>query len=106
VDGEWRLSLEYTIADFVSPAWDESWNPNIYGRKRWKGIRNTMIGYCPMLDSPWVRNQRAHYEKLNTETIIDQAIAGLVKEGALEDPMLFDIVTVCELESQAIPAGN
>ena len=106
VDGEWAFSPEYTIVDYVSPAWDESWNPNIYGRKRWKGIRATMSRYCPILDSPWVQEHRARYEKLDTESPIDQAIRNLVKEGTLDDPMLFDITTVCELESQERQAGN
>jgi hypothetical protein len=106
VDDEWIFSPEYTIADYVSPAWDESWNANIYGRHRWKGIRKTMTGYCPLLDSPWVREQRARYEKLDTGSPIDQAIENLVKEGELDDPMLFDITTVCELESQERQAGN
>lgn len=106
VNNEWALSPEYTIADYVSPAWDESWNANIYGRQRWKGIRETMSRYCPMLDSPWVREQRAFYETLDNETVIDQAIANLVREGALEDPMLFDITTVCESDPQERQAGN
>lgn len=95
-NGKWTFSPGYTIADYVSPAWDESWNANIYGRQRWKGIRKTMIGYCPLLDTPWVREQRSLYRKLSVETVVGETIRQLVNEGKLEDPMQFDITTVCE----------
>jgi hypothetical protein len=65
-----------------------------------------MSGYCAQLDSPWVRKQRAHYEKLDVETIIDQAIGKLVREGELDDPMNFDIRTVCEADSPDSKVGN
>lgn len=106
VDGEWKFSPEYTIADYVSPDWDESWNANIYGRQRWKGIRKTMSRYCPMLDSPWVQEQRARYQKLDVETVVDEVIGNLVEEGVLDDPMLFDITAVCKSESPGRRAGN
>jgi hypothetical protein len=48
------------------------------------GAESYLTRYCPLLDSPWVRKQRACYEHLDSETMIDQAIAKLVKEGELE----------------------
>ena len=106
VDGEWTFSAEYSIADYVSPAWDESWNPNIYGRHRWKGIRKTMVGYCPLLDDPWVQEQRALYRTMEVPSPINQAIRELVDTGKLDDPMLFDITTVCAAETPERQAGN
>ena len=65
--------------------WDESWNANVYGNYRWKGISTTMGRYCEMLDSAWVRQQRAHYELQDTETVIDQAVSGTAPITVLDE---------------------
>lgn len=94
-NGRWQFSKEFDIGDFVSPEWDESWNPNIYSELRWKNIRKTMAGYCPMLDDPWVAQQRAHYAELDSQTPVDALLVELVAKGELPDPGAFDITSVC-----------
>lgn len=94
-DGLWHFSESFDIANYVSPEWDESWNANIYSKTRWKGIRQTMAAYCPMLQDEWVQNQRTLYAELDTQTPIDKLLSELVDNGKLSDPLPFDITSVC-----------
>jgi len=94
-EGRWHISDAFDIRDYVSPEWDESWNPNIYSGMRWNGIRKIMQTYCPMLHSPWVEQQRAHYREIDTRTPIEIQVEKMVAEGKLADPQDFDITTIC-----------
>jgi len=91
----WYFSGRFDFRDYISPEWDESWNPNIYSPKRWKNIRETMAGYCPQLKSAWVRRQRTHYAELESLTPTEELIRQLVAEGGIPDPRNFDITVVC-----------
>jgi hypothetical protein len=55
-----------------------------------------MAGYCPELNSAWVRKQRTHYASLDRPTGIDEMVRELVAAGELADPRTFDIKAVCE----------
>lgn len=55
-----------------------------------------MAAYCPMLNSAWVSRQRALYAGLDTLTPTEKLIKGLVADGELADPGIFDIAAVCE----------
>ena len=94
-DGAWTLSEQFDFRDYINPDWDESWNPNIYGEHRWKGVKPTMMTYCPMLQDPWVVKQRARYREHSTETLTRKLVAERVAAGKWPDPMRFDITTVC-----------
>lgn len=95
-DGLWRFSDSFDIANYISPKWDESWNPNIYTRKRWEGVKSTMAGYCPLLGSEWVVRQRTRYAELDKPTITGELMQELVDAGQFSDPMGYDITAVCE----------
>lgn len=94
-DNRWRFSGRFDFRDYIYPEWDESWNPNVYSRKRWKNIRKTMSLYCPQLNSDWVRRQRAHYAALDTLTPTEEMIRELVAAGGIPDPRRYDITDVC-----------
>ncbi len=93
--GPWHFSAGFDFRDYVSPEWDESWNPNIYSPHRWKNIRKTMRGYCPLLDSTWVMEQRAHYAELDRQTPLENLLMEMVAADELADPRQFDITSVC-----------
>lgn len=95
-EDRWHFSDRFDFRDYIYPKWDESWNPNTYSPRRWKGIRNTMAAYCPQLNSAWVVEQRAHYARLDTPTPTDEMVKELVAAGELDDPRTFDITAVCE----------
>lgn len=101
--GSWRFSDRFDFRDYVSPEWDESWYPNVYGRVRWNSIRKTIAGYCPLLDSDWVRKQRAYYARIDRQTEIDELLADLVAEGELPNPREFDVTSVCKSELVSTP---
>ena len=94
--GRWHFSDRFDIGNYIYPEWDESWNPNVYSPRRWKGIRSTMAAYCPMLNSEWVTRQRTLYAGLDTLTTTEKLIKELVAAGELEDPGAYDITAVCE----------
>jgi hypothetical protein len=54
-----------------------------------------MSGYCPMLQSNWVLQQRAHYAELDSQTPMEGLLEELVTAGELPNPAGFDITTVC-----------
>lgn len=95
-EGRWQFSDRFDISDYISPKWDESWNPNIYSKRRWKGISSTIATYCPQLDSDWVNQQRAHYANLDAATTTDDLIREFVASGKIPDPQDYDITKVCE----------
>jgi len=94
-DDRWRFSSRFDFRDYISPEWDESWNANIYTKRRWKNIRKTMAAYCPQLGGDWVTRQRAHYAATDTLTPTEALIRELVSAGELPDPLNFDITRVC-----------
>ena len=46
-EARWHFSDRFDFRDYIYPKWDESWNPNVYSKRRWKSISKTMAGYCP-----------------------------------------------------------
>jgi hypothetical protein len=94
-EGSWHFSETFDIGHYVSPEWDESWNANIYTELRWKGVRQTMSGYCQDLSSPWVEQQRSDYAKRDQRTPMEEVLEEMVAAGELPDPQFFDITTVC-----------
>lgn len=91
----WQFSKNFDFKDYISPKWDESWNPNIYSPQRWKGIRSTIAGYCPALNSDWVKTQRAYYARLDSPTATEEMIREMVVAGEIPDPQDYDITAVC-----------
>jgi hypothetical protein len=78
-DEGWQLTRPLDLREYVKPAWDESWEPSIYTRHRWKRVMPVMERYCPMLDDQTVLEQRARYESLDTATPTESRIDELVE---------------------------
>jgi len=94
--GRWNFSETFDLRHYIYPKWDETWNPNVYSKRRWKGISRTMAGYCPELKSAWVKKQRSYYASLDGPTTTDEQVRELVAENEIADPRTFDITSVCE----------
>lgn len=95
-DDRWQFSAAFDISTYVSPQWDESWNANFYSKLRWKGIKETMAGYCPMLNSEWVQQQRMYYAELETPTPTEALLDEMVAAGDFPDRSPYDITSVCK----------
>ncbi len=101
-DRGWRLAHPFRIERWVTPRWDESWNPSVVGRLRWRRVRPVVLEYCPKLDDPRVRDSRARYAALEVPTLTDEIVRSLVREDRLPDPARFDIERLCD--RAAVPA--
>ena len=102
----WSLKRPFDIGDYVSPEWDESWQPNIYSPSRWAKVRPVMRRYCGLLQDPEVRRRRAAYAARDHETPTEAIVSELVAAGKLPDPRRFTIEAVCAESASEASAGS
>lgn len=64
-DKKWQLNQPITIAKYVNPNWDESFNLSTYSNSRLKKVLKNMTGsqLCQQENSAWVKQQRAYYQR-------------------------------------------
>jgi len=91
----WCLAKPFDLRAYVTPEWDESWQPNIYTPSRWSTVRPVMRRYCALLTDPEVRDRRAAYAQRDRETPTEALVRQLVASGKLADPRRFSIDAVC-----------
>ena len=94
-EGVWRLRRPFDLRDYVTPEWDESYQPNIYIRRKWPKVRQRMLRYCRMLEHPQVRAMREAYAERDRVTETEKLIEEMVVAGKLPDPSQFTIESVC-----------
>ena len=102
----WRMKRPFDFRDYVSPEWDESWQPSIFGRLRWKSVAPMIARYCPLLDDPSVRAQRASYAARDRETLSEGLVGEMVARGKLKAPASFSIESVCATQAAAALSGG
>lgn len=100
----WKLARPFDFADYVTPEWDESWQPNVYTPQRWKHVKPVLEKYCPLLDDPEIAAQRAAYEARSSYTVSERVLHDLVVNGKLADPRPFTIDAVCGRPSRDVLA--
>ena len=93
--GGWRLERPFDIRDYVSPEWDESWEPNVYTRYRWAKVKPVMQRYCALLQDPGVQRRRSEYAARDRVTPTEAVVQQLVASGKLADPRQFGIEAAC-----------
>lgn len=94
-DGVWRLRRPFDLRDYVTPEWDESYQPNIYVLRKWPKVRRRMLGYCPMLEHPEVTARRRAYRERDRVTETEKLIDEMVVAGKLPNPSEFSIESAC-----------
>jgi hypothetical protein len=104
--GGWRLERPFDIRDHVSPEWDESWEPNVYTRYRWKKVKPVMMRYCARLQDPEVRRRRSEYAARDRDTPTETIVRQLVSSGKLADPWQFSIEAVCAVVPSEAPPDS
>ena len=102
----WRVARPFDLAAYVSPEWDESWQPDIFSKKRWKKVRPVLATYCEELKLPEVVARREAYRARDTRTISESIVLELVRKGTLDDPADFTIDVLCGLPRREIAAGR
>ena len=99
-DGGWRLRRPFDLREYVTPEWDESYQPNIYTRRKWAKVKPLLMGYCRMLEHPQVRATREAYAERDQITVTEELIKEMVAAGKLPDPSGYTIETVCSEEAR------
>lgn len=91
----WSVTRPFDLREFVTPEWDESWNPPIYRSGRWDRVREALKRHCPDLDDPRVLALHAGYRARDRVTPTEEVVRDLVGRGKLPDPAQFGIEAVC-----------
>ena len=91
----WRLRRTFDFRDYVTPEWDESYQPSIFTQRRWKRVRPMVLRYCDLLDDPAVREQRERYAARDRVTLTERRLGLRVQAGRMPDPSRFSIEAVC-----------
>ncbi len=94
-DDGWVISRPVDLRDYVTPRWDESFQPPVYTKGRWRKVRPVLEGYCDRLDDPQVVAMRRSYRERDNESLVGELVAERVAEGKLQDPAQFGIEAVC-----------
>jgi len=93
--GRWRIRRAIDIRRYVTPEWDESYEPQLFRPGRWKRIRPVLEGYCEALDTPWVRELWKRYRAHDTLTPVERIILGEIRRGRLPELGRYTIEGVC-----------
>jgi hypothetical protein len=94
-EDDWIISRPIDLRDFVTPRWDESFQPPVYSKGRWRKVRPVLETYCDRLDDPLAVKMRRRYREMDKGPLVGELVAERVAEGKLEDPADFGIEAVC-----------
>ena len=103
----WILSRPVDLRDYVTPRWDESFQPPVYSESRWRKVRPVLEGYCVLLGDPQVVSMRRSYRERDRQSVVGEMVAERVAAGKIADPALFGIEAVClEPDPSLSPASE
>ena len=91
----WFISRPVDLRDYVTPRWDESFQPPIYTKGRWRKVKPVLETYCDRLADPQVVAMRRSYRERDRESLVGRLVAEKVAEGKIRDPAQFSIEAVC-----------
>jgi hypothetical protein len=94
-DDGWRFTGAFDFRDHVTPEWDESYQPPVFGKRRWNRVKPVLVEYCPMLHDPRVMARRLEYRRRDDETPTEREVRKLVEAGKLADPRQFSLESNC-----------
>ena len=97
----WVISRPVDLRDYVTPRWDESYQPPIYSKGRWRKVKPVLESYCGRLSNPEVVAMRRRYRQRDYGSVVGEVVAERVALGKLDDPAQFGLEAVC---SEADPS--
>lgn len=103
-DDGWRFTGTFDFRDYVTPEWDESYQPPVFGKRRWNKVRPVLVEYCPMLHDPRVMARRSEYRRRDADTPTEREVRRLVEAGKLADPRRFSLESNCATVEDRQPA--
>ena len=77
----WFISRPVDLRDYVTPRWDESFQPPIYTKGRWRKVKPVLETYCDRLADPQVVAMRRSYRERDKESLVGQLVAERVAAG-------------------------
>ena len=77
----WFISRPVDLRNYVTPRWDESYQPPIYTKGRWRKVRPVLETYCDRLDDPQVVAMRRSYRERDKESLVGELVAERVAAG-------------------------
>jgi hypothetical protein len=96
LDGDrWAITRPVDLRDYVSPRWDESYQPSVYNPTRWRRVKPILEGYCDRIDDPQVVAMWRRYKERDHGSLVGRVVAERVAAGKLADPARFGIEAVC-----------
>jgi hypothetical protein len=94
-DAGWRLRDAFDMRKFVTPEWDESYNPNVILQGRWVHVKPEIERHCSDLEDPMVEERRQAYAVRDTVTYTERILGEMVQKGALPDPRDYGVDRLC-----------
>lgn len=94
-DGRWQTSRRLDVADYVNPRWDESYQPTVYSKRRWRTVRPVLEDYCHKKPCPQSETMTARYRERDSPTPVAPVVAEAVASGRFPDPAGFSLAGVC-----------
>jgi hypothetical protein len=91
----WVVSRPIDLRAYVTPRWDESFQPPAYSKGRWRKVKPVLETYCDRLDDPEVVEMRRRYRERDSDTLVGEIVAERVAEGEIPDPSQFALEAVC-----------
>lgn len=100
-DAGWRVREPFDMRRYVSPEWDESYNPNVVLAGRWVHVKPEIERHCAELYDPVVQARRKAYAARDSETYTERLLAQMVHEGHFSDPRDYGIEHLCAAKGLA-----
>ena len=94
-DGLWRLRRPFDLRDYVTPEWDESYQPPSFTRSRWRKVLPVIRQYCPMLANPRIQAMRRAYAERDETTPTEILLREMIEQQRIKDPADFSIERAC-----------
>ena len=91
----WFISKPVDLRNYVTPRWDESYQPPVYSKGRWRKVEPVLETYCDRLNDPHVVAMRRRYRDMDEGSLVGELVSERVADGKLEDPSQFGIEAVC-----------
>ena len=92
----WVISRPIDLRNYVTPRWDESYQPQVYSKGRWRKVRPVLETYCDRLDDPQVVEMRRRYREQDSDSLVGEMVAERVAEDKIPDPSQFALEAVCD----------
>jgi hypothetical protein len=95
VEGRWTLRRPFSIARYVDPCWDESWNTSAFSTLEGDAVRRAIEELCPRWSTPRVIERRAVYRRQVCHSRSRPILDELLRDGLVPDPSPWSIDAIC-----------